>query len=62
MQDFERAVTADPLLNNAEAEWFRDRFEELARRHGFPAHKQESREAAFIAAPCPSPCRIHGIE
>lgn len=29
-------VTSDPLLNNAEAEWFREQFEKLAEQNGFP--------------------------
>lgn len=33
---FIRIVHFDPLLSNAEAEWFKDQFERIAAAHGFP--------------------------
>ena len=33
---FIRIVNFDPLLSNAEAEWFKDQFERIAAAYGFP--------------------------
>lgn len=33
---FIRIVHFDPLLSNAEAEWFKDQFERIAAAYGFP--------------------------
>lgn len=44
MRDLEpfRIVSADPLLNNAEAEWFKNHFENLAADLGFPTKPKVS--------------------
>lgn len=48
----DRIVTSDPLLDNAEAEWFKRQFESLAASHGFPiAPAARSPEAASPRPP-----------
>lgn len=38
MREIEQIVKADPLLNNAEAEWFKNQFEQMAVANGFASH------------------------
>lgn len=40
---FIRIVHFDPLLSNAEAEWFKDQFERIAAAHGFPIAREPRR-------------------
>lgn len=47
----EEIIKADPLLNNAEADWFKDQFERMALAHGFPTEPGRVRREA--TRPCP---------